>query len=218
MKIVGKRNLKKILSGAIEISEKTGATIVINGETGSGKTFMINQIAKELDFDILFRVLSNATLEEIIGVPVIFETNGVKYFDKIIPQWMTPIFDANNPKPLLIFLDEINRRVIPEQVLFSILEKKIIADREKRKKIILIACINSGSENYNAQEIEDRAMKNRIILIDFEMEKQDINIMLNEIARTDKEKAVCSLLESFLERLPQAFGELPDMYVSLRNR
>lgn len=217
MKITGKTNLKLVLDGAIKIAERTGATIVISGESGSGKTYLINKIAEERGYDILTRVLSNSTLEEIIGVPIIFDENGEKYFDKIIPKWMSPVYDSQNTKPLLLFLDEVNRRVIPEQVLFSILDQKIVPDKKKRENIILIACINSGRDKYNVQELEDRAIKNRLILIEFDMEKKDINIMLDELAKTEKEKIVNFFLSQLLERIPEAYGEMPDMFVSLRN-
>lgn len=217
MTLNGKKDLKPWLDKTIEISKRSGATIVIQGEAGTGKTYIIEKIAKERDWNIVMRVLSNSTIEEIVGVPVIHEDeNGKKIFDKLIPKWLLPVYDTKNTKPLILFLDEINRRVVPEQILFAILDKKMVAGKKFKDNVILIACINSGKD-YNVQELEDRAINNRLIKVNFNMNKNDIIKMIYELAENTEEKETSIVLNSIIPTITNTFGEFHNDYSSLRN-
>lgn len=131
------------------------------GHAGMGKTSMVAQIAKKLEYDYISIVIGQYEDNgDLLGLSEI--RDGKTYFAK-------PSFFPDGSRPTILHLDEINR-VKPhmKSILFDLLLFKKIGPHQLPKNTIIVASANPSTEDYEVLDFNDSALQDRLAYFLFE--------------------------------------------------
>lgn len=169
-----------------KIGNKT--TIVLVGEAGTGKTYMMDEIGKDFDIFIPKR-MSGMTDEMIMGIPSpVKGKDGNDYFKFLTLDFIQQI-QQNPDKKILLFIDELNRT--PERLrpsLFSLLERNI-ADKVY-PNLHIVTAINLGDayeENWDIAS--DKALLSRVTMFSLMTNTESF---FNHIEANDYNEILCN--------------------------
>lgn len=160
--------LKKVLAVT-----PAAQTIMLKGPHGIGKTEVIRQLAKDVWHQdcIEFQASQISDVGDLIGLPRINAETGHTEF--VPPYWY--VKDENgNPKPVTLFLDEINRgtTLITNAMMQLGLDHRIMQFQLAEGSHVICA-INPGDDgNYDVEEF-DPAKLDRFVVYNFTPEVQE---------------------------------------------
>ena len=146
-------------------SETTKLPVLLWGSHGVGKTEIVKQVAKEMDYNVTILHLATQDIIDLIGRPVTETVDGVEVQRWAVPSWLHDAkkLSEQNGKPTLFFLDEFNRG--PRLVLAAMLPfliEGILHTHKIGPKDAVIAAANPANENYEVNELTDKALLNRL--------------------------------------------------------
>ena len=146
------------------------ATPILIGESGTGKTATMNEIARDYDVVIAKR-MSGMTDELMLGIPIPNVDDMSFYFAKT--DFIKKI-QENKDKKTLLFLDELNRT--KEQLrpaLFELFERRI--DGEYFPNLHVVCALNHG-DNFetNWDIFADKALMSRAIFLEFSLSRDNV--------------------------------------------
>lgn len=129
------------LEELIKVSIESNMPILIKGETGTGKSSIVKQVAKELGYDLYDLRLAGIMPEDLGGLP---RAVGDSY-DYLVPKW----FHERMNKPFVLFLDEINQASIQVlHALYGVVLDRMVAGRVNPEMRIVAACNEVGENEY----------------------------------------------------------------------
>lgn len=104
---------------------KENIPLLLLGKSGTGKSEMIKQIAKDLNMPMVDLRMSQLPPEDLNGLPA--PTADGKAFQYLLPKWFN---DFQPDTPFVLFLDEINQAT-PHTInaLYAIVHDRMIAGR-----------------------------------------------------------------------------------------
>lgn len=133
-------------------------SVLIRGRHGIGKSQSVYQIAKNLKLDVIERRLSQMSEGDMIGLPIL--TDGITHFCP--PDWIQEACD----RPVLLFLDEINRGTVEvQQAAFQLVEHSLNGHQLHPKTRVYSAINNSSDYQVNSL---DPAFEDRFWIVDLE--------------------------------------------------
>ena len=161
--------------------------VLVRGETGIGKSYLIHQIGSYLQLPIVDRRLSQMTEGDIIGLPCL--KDGVTRFLPV--DWIK----VASQKPVLLFLDEINRASLEvQQAVFQLVLDRELNGVRLHPETRVYTAINSGV-NYQVNQL-DPALMRRFWTIDLEPTVQDWVVWAKNCSDMDP------IIISFIEDTP----------------
>lgn len=96
--------IKSVIASQLNNKFDKHMNIYLSGSPGLGKSAIVRQIAEELDMYLIDLRLSAMEESAVLGVPYV--SNGVMNFST--PAWWKGKLDVSNPKPTILFLDELS--------------------------------------------------------------------------------------------------------------
>jgi len=156
--------LEHLIKAAQYSTKKTGRTfaILLNGQTGIGKTTIINNIAKKLNMEVVDVRIARETPENIGGIPKI----NSEYFEKILNKKFTIAFE----KPVILFFDEFNRSNIwVRNAIMSLIFERELEGRKLHNESVVILAINTGPD-FQVDEL-DPAIIERCAILNIKIDK-----------------------------------------------
>lgn len=137
--------------------------VFIWGSPGIGKSTLVNQFAKEIDYECVTLLGSQLAPEDLIGIPKI-EGNVSKFFP--------PSLIVRN-KPFLLFIDELNT-ASPEiqKAFYSLILDKRIGEYQLPKDSIIIGAGNRTQDSALVNQMPS-ALINRMIHIQMKVHTKD---------------------------------------------
>lgn len=174
-------------------AKKEGISIptFIWGAHGIGKTTIITEVAKELDYECVCLNLANQSPEELLGLPNIDKENQTTEYFK--PEWLK----TESEKPVIYFIDELNRA--PKYVLqaiFSFVNEGRLHTHYINDHDIIIAAGNPSALDYEVTEFDDKAFLSRFAHMYLEpehieviqyFESQNVHPCVVEMMKEDNE-------------------------------
>lgn len=141
------------------------------GWHGVGKTELVKTVAAQMNYNLVILHLATQDIIDLIGRPVDVErvdpiTNKkVNVQEWCVPSWLQNAkeLSAQNGRPTIFFLDEFNRgpRIVLNAMLPFLIEGLMHTHRVGEKDAI-IAAANPPSDDYDVNELEDKAQLNRL--------------------------------------------------------
>jgi|GEM_PF-5508427 len=159
----------------LDIYKESQVVPYLEGESGIGKTSIIEQYAKEKEMDCI--IMGVASLDHIefygrtVSTDMVAGVNGEKFtvFNKSIPNWVSRILqnDENN-KGTLLFIDELNRAEPQnlQSLMNLILKKEFGSDSIQLPDSLFIVCAGNPVDdgNYLVESL-DKAMLSRMAIV-----------------------------------------------------
>lgn len=199
----------------------TGEVPLLIGESGIGKTSLVMEIAKELDYEIV-TIDANLLKEgEIGGLPIVADME-VKNGNNISKRKITTYAIHNKlievdlaiekERNVLLFVDELNRcdHAVQQELMNLVLNREINGYKLS-DKVYIIAAMNpsnryEGYEESNYQVVDmDPAQENRFVWIKME---SDLKQWLNwAMGNGNIHSSVIEFLSAFPEYLNVTEGE-----------
>ena len=199
----------------------TGEVPLLIGGSGIGKTSLVMEIAKELDYEIV-TIDANLLKEgEIGGLPIVSDIE-VKNGNSINKKKVTTYaihnklvevdLAINENKNVLLFVDELNRcdHTVQQELMNLVLNREINGYKLS-DKVYIIAAMNpsnryEGYEESNYQVVDmDPAQENRFVWIKME---SDLKQWLNwAMGNGNIHSSVIEFLSAFPEYLNVTEGE-----------
>lgn len=138
--------------------------ILLRGETGIGKSFIVHQVAKQLGLKVIDRRLSQMTEGDLLGLPSI--DDATTKFNP--PDW----FHEACREPRLLFLDEMNRATRElQQGAFQLVLDRELNGFKLHPETRVMAAVNIGGK-YAVNEM-DAALLRRFFVIDLQPDVAD---------------------------------------------
>lgn len=149
-------NFKEILKEAI----KNNTKIIITGKSGYGKSEMVAQVAKELNYELIDFRLSEILPEDLVGVPKVRDD----YYEYVPPKWLYDVIQNPNKKYLL-FLDEITQGT-PEvlNICYKIFDKITKVGNHTLDNVAVVGATNYSDESNYLNELPDPLKKRACML------------------------------------------------------
>lgn len=139
-------------------------SILLRGETGIGKSFIVKAYAKKLGLPMIDRRLSQMTEGDLLGLPSI--TDGCTSFNP--PNW---VHEACQ-KPVVLFLDEMNRATREvQQGAFQLVLDRELNGYKLHPETRVCAAVNVGGK-YSVNDM-DAALLRRFFVIDLNPDVAD---------------------------------------------
>ena len=172
-------------------TEGVNVPLFVWGAHGIGKTTIVGQVAKDLEYDYVTLNLANQSPEELLGLQALNKEK--KQTDYYKPEWLK----TESKVPVIYFLDELNRA--PKYVLqsiFSFINEGRLHTHYINKDDIIIAAGNPGSLDYEVTEFEDKAFLSRFAHVYLEptqvevlqyMNEQDVHPSVIEMIKEDSD-------------------------------
>ena len=138
--------------------------VLMRASTGVGKSYLVNQISKEIDLPLIDVRASIMSEGDVQGYPDLegMKEKGIMTF--CMPSWFVRACN----EPVVLFLDEFNRGLpAVQQSFFQIVLDRQLGNPETR----IFAAINHGNE-YDVNEM-DPALLRRFWAIDLKPTKSD---------------------------------------------
>ena len=158
---VNTHELKDIIRFTIETVEQKRLPICVWGSHGIGKTEIVGQVVKEMNYNLVVLHLSTQDITDLIGIP--YQKDGVQYWS--VPKWLD---DANKNYiltgvPNYFFLDEMNRGhpIVHKAMLPLLLDGTLHLHKIGPKDCIIAAC-NPATDDYDVNEMSDKALNDRL--------------------------------------------------------
>lgn len=143
-------------------SGQTRGCPVLVGDSGTGKTQIFQQIARELDYKLIVINVANWNLMS-GGIPAIQQDDtedGKHFFHVRVPD----MFPRQGEKAILLF-DELNRGTPAAlATFFNIYEDRRIYDYKLPNSCIVAGTMNPATASYNVTPIEHEAAVRRRVL------------------------------------------------------
>lgn len=138
--------------------------ILLRGETGIGKSFIVHQVAKQLNLPVIDRRLSQMTEGDLLGLPSINDSTTT--FNP--PDW----FHQACQTPCVLFLDEMNRATRElQQGAFQLVLDRELNGFKLHPQTRVMAAVNIGGK-YAVNEM-DAALLRRFFVIDLQPDVND---------------------------------------------
>lgn len=163
--------VKKVIKFSVEASGDIKLPLLIWGYHGVGKTVLVSQVSEEVDYNLVVLHLATQDIIDLIGRPVSVERKDpdtgeiVNVQEWCIPSWLQDARELSkkNGKPTIFFLDEFNRgpRIVLNAMLPFLIEGKMHTHKVGQKDVI-IAAANPPSDDYEVNELEDKAQLDRL--------------------------------------------------------
>ena len=162
--------------------------IFVWGNHGVGKTTVIDDVAKKVNYNYVPLNLANQSPEELLGLPYIDK-------EKKITEYMKPAWLLNDSdRPTIYFLDEINRA--PKYVLqsiFSFVNEGRIHTHHIQKDDVIFAAGNPANMDYDVTAFDDQAFNARFVHLYLEPDDDEVVKYFN------KKKLHTALMEMLKE-------------------
>jgi MoxR-like ATPase len=201
---------------SIELVLESGGVPLLVGDSGIGKTSLVNKLCKEKDYHGI--VIDGNMLKEgeIGGLPSVEDYEVVIGGKKIKRkrtvyavhsklQEIEAVLLENEEKNILIFVDEINRcEHTVQQELMNIVLNREINGYVLPKNALVIAAMNPSNKYDNFQDSQymvvdmDPAQENRFVWIEME---SDVNSWLAWGLENNIDEAVLEFISSFPQYL-----------------
>jgi hypothetical protein len=153
--------LKDCIKFAVETSKEKRLPFCVWGSHGIGKTEIVAQVAKEMNYNLVTVHLSTQDITDLIGIP--FQKDGVQCWST--PKWLA---DANQKYkdtgiPNLFFLDEMNRghQIVLKAMLPFLLDGTLHLHSIGPEDCVVAAC-NPPTDDYEVNEMNDKALIDRL--------------------------------------------------------
>jgi len=138
--------------------------ILLRGETGIGKSFIVHQVARDLNLPVVDRRLSQMTEGDLLGLPSI--SDATTTFNP--PDW----FHKACREPVVLFLDEMNRATRElQQGAFQLVLDRELNGFKLHPATRVMAAVNVGGK-YAVNEM-DAALLRRFFVIDLQPDVND---------------------------------------------
>ena len=149
--IVSLGKMKRILKLLIQIKPQVNIPASLWGHHGIGKTQIVREIAKELQYKCVVLNLANQSPEDLLGQ---IDGKGGNHR----PKWL-----EETKQPVIYFLDEMNRA--PKYVLqcmFNFLNEGRLHQYEIKSQDVIVSANNpQNSTDYEVTEFDDSAWTSR---------------------------------------------------------
>ena len=152
-------NFKEILKEAILNNTK----IIVTGKSGWGKSEMIQQVAKDLGYELIDFRLSEVLPEDLVGLPKLRDD----YYEYVPPKWLYDVV-SNPDKKYLLFLDEITQGT-PEvlNICYKIFDKVTKIGNYTLNNVAVVGATNYSDESNYLSELP-QPLKNRACMIELD--------------------------------------------------
>lgn len=169
-------DVKVVLRRLVAINEP----VLLIGHAGVGKTQIVRQIGEELNRPVKTVILSQLEPGDLIGLPV--SVGGRTEF--LRPSWL-PSEDEEN---VILFLDELNRAPLyVRQGILQLVQEKQIGPHTLPKSLSIVAAMNPDMEGYQVNDLSDRALLSRFVVITVQNSAEDLACYLRAKGYTDEE-------------------------------
>lgn len=166
------KEFKEFLNRYLQINKILKA-IFFEGPPGIGKTEIILQLAKKLDYNAVIVHLGTKTIEYLSGLPMFAETSD----GKRITVWSIPeiVSLCNTGKKTILFFDDIHlASEIVIKILFEALTDRSIHSVKLNDNVKIIAAMNKIESSMGSTITEiPEPVRNRYVKIDVEPELND---------------------------------------------
>lgn len=183
-------SLQKNFFHIMRASIDTGGCLLISGDPGIGKTAMIRDMAKVLDYQYIDIRLTQKDEAEVGLFPKLGESKGQDFVKEVPPYWAI----LSNERPTIVAFEELNRarREIQNAALQILMEREIGHNFKFNDNVYFVA-----TSNMEDSHIEDlsMAMRGRIIHYPYEFNyeywykhyaKNNVNSIILEWLSTNK--------------------------------
>jgi len=161
--------------------------VLAKGPTGIGKSHIVHQIAKKLNYPVLDKRLAYMTEGDIVGLPELIDS--VTRFAPV--DW---IVRACN-EPVVLFLDELNRATVEvQQCAFQLVLDRELNGNHLHPETRVYVAVNEGSD-YQVTEM-DPALLRRFYVSDLNPTTSDW------LAWAHKSEEIDDVLIEYIERFP----------------
>lgn len=138
--------------------------VLLRGETGIGKSFIVHQVAKEFGMKVVDRRLSQMTEGDLLGLPSI--NDATTQFNP--PDW----YHESCHSPVALFMDEMNRATRElQQGAFQLVLDRELNGYKLHKETRVYSAVNVGGK-YSVNEM-DAALLRRFFVIDLAPDAND---------------------------------------------
>lgn len=199
-------NLKNATK-VIDFSLETNFPLILWGETGVGKTTVIQDIAEREGYNLVILHLSTQTTEDLIGMPDPDREKGQTRW--LAPEWL--VMDSDERKTIY-FLDEFNRyhSESVKNAMLPFLQSGKIHQHSIRPKDRVIGAANppggeDGVDEYDVKDIWGEALLNRMGHVVFSPSVDE----WFEYAGSSVDPVTLSILHEQTEIIEQKFNSLP---------
>ena len=169
--VMSRQKVKDVIRFSVENSQDIKLPVMVWGWHGVGKTQLVKDVAKEMDYNLVILHLATQDIIDLIGRPVDVErkdpTTGevVNVQEWCVPSWLQNSKEKSkeNGKPTIFFLDEFNRgpRIVLNAMLPFLIEGLMHTHRVGPNDAI-VAAANPPSDDYEVNELEDKAQLDRL--------------------------------------------------------
>ena len=142
--------IKTVIASQLNNKFDKHMNIYLSGSPGLGKSAIVRQISEELDMDLIDLRLSAMEESAVLGVPYV--SNGVMDFST--PAWWKGKLDVSNPKPTILFLDELSSAHPSTQTAAYrlVLDRSIQNGQILPDNVFIIAAGNLKSDKTGARD------------------------------------------------------------------
>ncbi|MCD8214700.1 MAG: MoxR family ATPase [Clostridiales bacterium] len=153
-----KAYLKKDGFGSYAIPLKSQRPILLMGAPGIGKTALMEQIAREMNLNLVSYSITHHTRQSALGLPYIVEKEGCSATNYTMSEIIAEIHDSINRTGIqegILFLDEIN--CVSETLapaLLRFLQYKSFGTHAMPKGFVVIAAGNPPEYNRSVREFD----------------------------------------------------------------
>lgn len=170
-------------------------SVLLRGETGIGKSYIVKGLGKDLGMPVIDRRLSQMTEGDLLGLPSIVD--GTTQWNP--PDW----FHAACENPVILFLDEMNRATREvQQGAFQLVLDRELNGHKLHPKTRVFAAINVGGK-YSVTDM-DAALLRRFFVCDLNPDAADWLKYARENGMSDLVIAFISANEGMLDPAPKA--------------
>ena len=140
--------------------------ICIWGWHGIGKTELVKQVAKEMDYNLIVLHLSTQDMIDLIGRPITEKVDDIEVQKWATPNWLSEALRnrSKTGRPNLFLLDEMNRahQLVLNAMLPFLIEGSLHEHRIGDTDVVVAACNPSDGENYEVNDMTDKALLDRM--------------------------------------------------------
>lgn len=167
-----------------EILKSDIPNVLISGETGIGKTYGVEMASKKMGLSYKTALISSFVAERLIGQPSVIEGEyGLGFLKE----------DKSMVLMDVVLADEMNRRLIPEPVLFSLADRKGILEGFKGK---LITTINPPGIYHSCELCP--ALRGRFLELEFAPTVDSLKKVIFSLFGTSKNEKMAREICCFL--------------------
>uniref|UniRef100_A0A832AV23 AAA family ATPase n=1 Tax=Desulfurella acetivorans TaxID=33002 RepID=A0A832AV23_DESAE len=150
---------KKILKNIIE--KKVHIPVLLVGQTGVGKTWLVREVAQTLNIEYIDLRLAQMEIGDLIGLPITIHKNE----HNVVTHWAKPSWwPEENTRGILCF-EELNRaQQDVRQAVFQIINERVLHTHKLPEEWHIVAVINPPDGFYQVDEI-DKAMLRRFCIL-----------------------------------------------------